>query len=314
VVEILSGTEAFFRLIGAILSPFVTLKRVVSWARSIYLNRLNVRRITERDDDFVAMCELHDRLFPHDVVGDNPTDIERWLEESRANVSNTALDDILLVSKFQNEVVGYIYAQYYKDSRYIFVSYLGIDDQVLEARQKAATLLLRELLKYARTSGYAWKGIVGEIEEYRRMNYGRENGYELRARKLMYAFQRDIRKIATKFRMHAEVYRLYFKYLQPALRVEDIEDRNALDERELKQWILYVPHDQNAREIAKSEDGTLYISRHLTLEILQFILLQTYADAHQGNSRYFVHLEQELDKYAKLLPENVEVTREWRRH
>jgi hypothetical protein len=83
-----------------------------------------------------------------------------------------------------------------------------------------------------------------------------------------------------------------------------------MDKRRLKQWLLYMPRDPGSIKFA---NGVSYISKELTLDILRFIFLQLYADAHIGDAAYLAHLEQELDKYAKSLPENVEVTRNARR-
>jgi hypothetical protein len=303
-VDALIGGEAFVKLIGAILSALTTLWRIVTGGWDLYASGLKVKRITRpEDDDFVAARELHEQ-FP-DAVADDFADVARWLEETHDN-----LDDILMVSKLKNDVVGYLYAQYYRDSKYIFVSYIAINKDVPEARKHAAYRMLTKLLKYIKRQGYSWKALIGEIEEFRPRHYDRGVEYVPHARQLMVTFQLCIRKIALKLRLNTDVYRLYFEYRQPALRPEDILTRDTLDDRELKQWLLYMPRD---KATLKRANGTLRMSKEEALGILRFVLLQTYADAHEGNQQYLAHLQRELATYTIALSQDIELTRSPRR-
>jgi hypothetical protein len=252
------------------------------------------------------MCQLHQRLFS-DFVADDYADLHRWIEDSG---SNTDLDEILLVSKTDGMVVGYIFAQYYKSSEYLFVSYLGIDDENTKARKAGVALLLGSLLRYITKKGYPWKAIVGELEEFRRVNYGREVGYEPHAKKLMLVFQHCIRRLSSTYDLDTDVFRIFFDYLQPALRPEEIESRSKLDPRDLRQWVLFIPHERN---VIRSANEQLYISKKEVLEILHFVLLQTYADAHRNSASFLNHLQSEWQRYKVDLPDRVEVTRSWRR-
>ena len=78
---------------------------------------------------------------------------------------------------------------------------------------------------------------------------------------------------------------------------------------DINQWLLYLSR-YPSEIIAKN--NLLFIERQRIIEILNFIYLDVYGDAHEENEDYRKHLNDEVEKYKEILPELVQVTTDCR--
>jgi hypothetical protein len=236
-----------------------------------------VRRITASDDkDLAQMCALHDRLFPEEVR-DSSQDVVRWLAELEVErrEGRNKLEDYLLIAKLGSVVVGYLYAQYYLDAMYLFISYYGIDKQYAAARKTAASSLLSNLVTLVRRNHSGCKGLVSELERGK-------------ATALRILYRRSAKAQGLK------AYEICFQYEQPALSP-------AKELSTVPQVLVYVPTDAHA--------GAACLTRAGALGILRCILLEVYGDSYEHDAemdcKYRKYLRRLYERYEQTLPETI---------
>ena len=102
--------------------------------------------------------------------------MKRWIgeiDENYAQDGDNKFDDIMLALKLRDEVVGYLYAQHYVNRQIIFISYLGYNERIRQARNGVGpTELLKKLIEICKRSSPPWKTVLGEVEQIKR---GRAN-------------------------------------------------------------------------------------------------------------------------------------------
>lgn len=274
---------------GALSGPFV----LEAWKK--WYERLCVKRIVDPDDDDLqSICEMQGTQFSDDVA-DSYEDMRRWVAEALED-GQSDLIDILLALKEGNLVSGYMYAQYYKSSQYLFVSYIAIDKSSIAAKKEGAQCLYSGLISLCLKHGYAWKAILAEVEESKkkRSNHGKT---------LMTNFSHAIRKLAPQFGADCRLYRLMVDYVQPILRPDEIiEGRESSPE--MTQWLLYIPRN-TADVIVRQQDKT-FIAKDTAADILKNIFLNVYGDAYK-EPKYRNYLASQLKRQIDCLAELVEV-------
>ena len=178
--------------------------------------RLNATQILDPDDDdLLGIWALQVREFGKKEVDPYP-EMQRWIREMReaASSGQSDLNEILLALKLESEVVGYLYAQHYIEQQLIFVSYLGVDKDVREAKFHGAEVLLRKLISICDCFAISWTAIVGEVE---RIRHDKDNNSFL----FFYAFSRYSKKLSTDQDTGA-LFLLDLIYEQPALSPSEL--------------------------------------------------------------------------------------------
>ncbi len=277
--------QQYITLVGGVLGIVATIVGFVMWLWKKWRVTIRVKRIvTSQDPDFADLCRLHQRLFS-DHVADDYMDLERWLDEdSEARKrGDKRLDDMLFVAKSGAAVVGYLYAQYYADTRLVFISYIAIDDEARLPKNKIVICLFRKLIRYLESMSYDWRAITGELEEYKS---GTRHSALLHARTLMIVFQQSLRKLAQSYGIDTDLYRICIDYHRPILRPDEIG--TTIVDASFNQWLAFVP--RNKDELISS--GTsVFIQNNLAADVLRLILLETYADAFKDNATYKAYPE-----------------------
>lgn len=236
-----------------------------------------VRRIVSTEDDHLgAALDLHERLFD-EAVRDSSEDIRRWvgeMEAARRDGTHLSLDEFLLVATRKSETLAYLFAQYYISSRYLFISYLGVDKTKREARAQGARTLLDALVDEIRCVHPDCRGLVSELE------FGK-------ARPLKILYRRHARRLGLR------AYQVCVDYTQPRLSPHSDAARSS-------QVLLFIPLDlQSKSTLSKGE----------ALSILRFILLEVYGDSFQHDPRlndaYRSQLQATFAEFERTLPSTV---------
>lgn len=299
-VSVIAG---LLTIVGGIAGYIYAAKKWV-WARP------RVKRVVRPDDDDLEeIWRIHDAEFVGDVA-DELKDLRRWVAEAAAARKKRPLrlDEFLLCVKSGQTVLGYLFAQYYTKSQLIFISYIALNDDILEAKKqdtKVVCLLFNELLKQLKKQRYDWRAIVGEFEVYKR------ESFVPHARILMRTFQSALAKFQSQHGLRTDLFRICIDYTQPILRPEDLD--TAVIDATYDQWLAFIPRDPN-KVLLPKEGRKIFVDKSLVLDILRSVYLEIYFDAFPDDERYKNYLQSEFQKHVEKLPMKVELTSDFRAH
>ena len=274
VLKVLSALGGVAVLAGAV--AFVI-------GRIVYLHHFTSKT---PDRLWESFCEVHEQRFPDEEVRDSCADIRDWIDlwsQSKGTPSHK-MEEILIARciGIPSRVRSYIYAQYYYDYKFVFVSYIATDRRARGAYRVDMRKLLAALLRIVQKYDRDWKAIIGELEEIRfSSNEGRTHT-DHHAYKLFRLFLDTSNFLRQKKRIDFPVYFFMFPYYQPVLRPDDAKrfnERNMIDlSQQLKQWLLYIP---NGSRVIKKGDN-IYVEKERAVEVLEFIFNDLYPDAFPG--------------------------------
>lgn len=307
----ISDINAFWALIAQIFAAISAGFGAWAYISPSVNKRVKVKIIKDEfSDDFEEVMHLHARLFNYDVADDS-ADFRRWLSSRReGDFDDNGCADLLVCAKSDGHVVGYVFCQYYLKNQCAFISYIGIDSDVTEARRDAVPFMLQYLAKYFLKRAWQWRFVIAEVEEYKRSNYGGSFEYVPHAKKLMLTFQHAAWKLRSRLKLNINVYHILRKYWQPALRPEDIEACEARDSRDFSQWLLYIPNKDYGLSRAGSATS---MSSVIYIEIIDFLLCTMYADAFSGDGKYREYLSKHKELLLMDIPPEIEVSTDVRR-
>ena len=260
---------------------------------------MHVKHITDPDDDdLFAIWELQQRDFS-DEVADDYHEMQRWIREIKTNYAQKGdgkFNDIMLALKLQDNVIGYLYAQHYVNRQIIFISYLGYDENVVEARQGIGpTELLKKLVELCK-SARPWKAIVAEVEQLKR---GRNDN----SRQMFVRFKRYERKLQELLGTSGKLFILDFDYIQPAAKPIDV-GKNPTDAQ--IQRLLFFARDVNSLD--KTPTGKYVLPGNEAVKLLDAVISCVYGDAYRDDEEYQKHLRDTLASYRPSLERGVSLT------
>ena len=259
---------------------------------------LMVKRIIDQDDpDLYSIWELQAAEFS-DATGDNYDDMKGWISEIDENYAQDGekFDDIMLALKLRDEVVGYLYAQHYVNRQIIFISYLGYNEQIREARNGVGpTELLKKLIKICERSSPPWKAVVGEVEQIKR-------GRAKHSHDLFVKFRWCERGLRELFTTPGKLFMLDFDYIQPAIKPDDIkiDVSNAPD---LVQKLLFFARDVNS--LHKDPTGKPVLTGDEAIKLFDAVISCVYGDAYRDDEEYQQYLRDTQARYRPRLEEGV---------
>lgn len=242
---------------------------------------IQVRRVTDPyDDDLDEAFELYERRLPDPNVRDASTDIRRWLGELRdEKVAGTAkLEDYLLLARTRTEVCGFLYAQFYPESGFLFVSYLVASEKSATSRKETTHALGEYLKADLRDSLQRCRGVVFELAAP--ASPTEREGWLGR----YYCFARMARQAGVT------VKRLEFPYVQPRLSPFEADGYE-----EAPQYLFY------GRVNAAPIEAT--VSRDEVVALLRVLYMEWYAQAFEhAEKEYAEELEALFVQVARSVP------------
>lgn len=304
------GLDSTTQAVIGLLAGGLTILSTIYLVWRAFKNRLHIRRVEKPNDpDLEAALDLEDRYFGSNV-GEDIDDARRWLRELRQEKKKkiNKWDEYRIILKHKGSVIGTLYASYCLTAKLLFLSYIVIDRSSDLAKHCGRDRLIYAMLRFLRRDRHSWEGIVGEVEEKKRDE--RSGKIRNHAIEVMSNFQSSIEKFSKKA-MNSVLCRLCIKYTQPYLQPEQIESGfdGSDDASDINQWLLYLSRVPS--EIV-AEEEILFIRKKRIMEILRFIYLDVYGDAHVENEGYRKYLSAGLKKYEEVLPELVQVTTDCR--
>jgi hypothetical protein len=262
---------------------------------------LTVKHITDPEDiDLFAIWELQEREFA-DEIADNHHDMQRWIPEIDKNYAQDGddkFDDIMLALKLLDDVVGYLYAQHYVNRQIIFISYLGYDENIREARHgKGPTELLKKLVQICQRSPRPpWKAIVAEVEQFKR---GRSN----HARDLFVKFRWYERGLQELLGTAGKLFILDFDYIQPAAKPIDIG--KSPSDSQIQRLLLFA---RDVNSLDKTPTGNYVLPGDEAVKLFDAVISCVYGDAHRDDEGYQQYLRDTLASYRPHLESGVSLT------
>ncbi|HXY98636.1 MAG TPA: hypothetical protein VEI03_01460 [Stellaceae bacterium] len=269
------------------------LERIFTIVKVKLNNTTNTAPVPKRimlphDEDIVGLIELHQRKF-NKSLGDDGYNIDRWfaeaIEEQRLGIAK--LDEFWVVLKHGRNIIGYVNAQQYYKSNYMFISYLAVDREYEKAAAQFGILdisslvrdgmqqMFDELLANTRTLPRA---IIAEIDKD-------TCDESLQRLFTMYAARRGWK-----------LYKIDMTYVQPAVTIDQPDGI-------LEQDLICVLGDEMQAEVRKMENMEL-LSRNGVLGILSFVLIEVYGDTYEHTefeNEYRRRMKRMLSRYRRQI-------------
>jgi hypothetical protein len=273
IIEIMTG------VVGAVLASYL-------WETKLR-DRISVSRITSLEDPAIeGMIELYSSLFIDDGTNYSAEELlELFGTDPKFSVGrHIKAENIFLVAKLKNEVVGFVICHFYIEREKAIISYLGINSQIIEAKRSASKKLLNKLktilLKHKDVCDFLFFDLQGVDSSLSQAEKSKR-----KARPILFK--------QTAKRLGLRAYLLQFNYMCPKVSITD-------EAREYPFTLMCIPiHGQLSQKISKQ----------IVMEFLNFIYLDCYGDIYPVNDPQFkVHhdyLEQKLKQYEETLPDEI---------
>lgn len=262
-------TNFFIKVFGFLIDFF--------WPGKLKEFQIKISRIkTTNHKEIQDFIEVYEETFPYD--GSNYTAGE--LLEVFGDVNNkkkyVIADNILLVAKFKDSIVGFIACFYYPKKQYGIIGYFGKTKSFKE-ESKYTSLKLLKKLKAILVKDHKCKLIVFELEP-----------------------SKKDRAKAFLFKLYAQqlnliAYELDFEYYRPKLSLEDSKDEEKLA-------LLVIPINDTIKKT---------FSKNKVLDILNFIHFYCYGDYYNSkdnlHKQFQKYMHTRMEFYKTNLPEKIKV-------
>jgi hypothetical protein len=234
----------------------------------IRVSRLNVNN----SDDVEDFMDVYKRTFPDDGNNYTPSELLELFEDLSNSRKHVKADNIILVAKYKDCIVGFIACFYYPEKQYGIVGYFGKSDQFKEQTKYVSSRLLNKL-KRILVKQHACKLLVFELENNKR---------DAKAG-LFRLFAKDL---------GVNILELDFEYYRPKMHLQDSSESRLS--------LMIVPI---------TEEITPSIPKAKVLDILTFIHCYCYGDYYDQDqaefSEFQSYLQSRVDLYKSSLPEYI---------
>jgi len=294
-LEILSIVVAIFAITGiTLLSIFTPIFLPII---KLIIKDVQVRRIYKSTDkDFEAFCLLFERRIRFDLRED-PEDVGEWLDDFEHDKKNhhVSLYECLLVAKFKQKVIGFLFFEYSEKNGFLYIEFLGAKENEGDTNyREVTTRLVQECYKILKKEKKQCRLIVFEVDDENDQNLNEKQRQRAESKKRL--FGRQVLKIKDVKKRGAKVYEICFDYFQPPVH------RNRL--KDIKQDLAIVPLDW----VVISEDMT--ISKEQLGEILHFLFFEVYdtlsGDRYLGNE-YHTTLTKHYNRLLDNAPDKIKL-------
>ncbi|HKI02437.1 MAG TPA: hypothetical protein VKK31_10680 [Thermoanaerobaculia bacterium] len=272
--------ESIGAVAGAILAAYLWEKRI--------RDRISVRRITSRGDaDIRGVLDLYELLFVADAANYSPDDLLEFIDPTEAfSVKrHVRAENIVLVAKQHDDVVGILLCHFYPERAKGIISYHGVNPAVPAANASAGPLLLRLLRRILLRGGRKCDFLLFEIEE---APIRRTDGKRRRRNALFERFRINASGLGLR------ALRLEFPYHCPKVSLEETAEERLLD-------LVCIPIKA---ELPKP------VPRLAVLDLLAFLHLDCYGDLYCTDDPRFPiyrqYLQGRVEHYRTTLPDAVD--------
>jgi hypothetical protein len=271
-------------LVG-VLTGFISALLWYVWQAKV-AERIKVRRLTRlKDEEVGGVLELYSTLFPEeDGANYSMAEVSSFIGAPTEQGHHIRVENIVLAATFKRAVVGFLFAHYYPSHRKAIISYLGIDKQVLEARQAASPCLLRKMRDILRKlrCEYVFYDLLG-IDSTLQQEVRKER------RGLPILFRQAATTLGT------QAHEFQFPYTSPRVSLGE-------STREFPSILACV---------SLQRPLPAALPKATVLDFLRFIYLDCYGDLYPTDDPRFeehqAYLRRLLDQYEATLPSHVKV-------
>ncbi len=238
----------------------------------IRISRLNINSPKEIQD----FIDLYDETFPFDGSNYTSGELLEVLEDIQNSKKHVTADNIILVAKYQDKIVGFIACFFYPQKKYGIIGYFGKTKSFNDVGKYCGTKLLKELKK-----------ILIEKHDCELLVFELKIDEHIKGKKSLF-------KSYTK-NLGLVVYELLnFQYFRPKLNLDDTT------EEELE--LLIIP--------IKNIVSTTF-SKEKILDILNFIHFYCYGDYYEKDdnlhSAFQRYLQGRVEYYESNLQDEIGV-------
>lgn len=285
--ELLQNKELLEQIVAGTASAIlVTLLAYL--LRKFYFNKVRIRRVRSRTNRFAEQTlDLYARIFPNtDGTDYTREDMYDIMDENFGANKHVHAENIILVAEYNDTVIGFIFAHYYKSHKKCIISYYATTPDNTYSAAKAATpvMLLKKLRRIllSRRCTHLFFDLQGNhtfTDEWSRKHRGRAKAFSQRAKQL------GLRSLMCQF-----------DYISPKLSLDP-------DYKESRCTLHFIPMKHGAlKHVPKVE-----MIRHL-----EFVYQCCYGDIYDMDHPHFrpyqAHLASLVNRYRKLLPDPVPVS------
>ncbi len=259
-------TDLFIKFFGFIIEFFLPgkLKEL-----QIKISRLDISNLKEIQD----FIEVYEETFPYDGSNYTSGELLELLEDIHNSKKHVTADNIILVAKFKDSIVGFIACFYYPEKQYGIIGYFGKTKSFREEGKYVGTKLLKKL-----------KTIL--VEEHKCKLLAFELEFNKRDKTKAFLFKSYAKQLGLS------TYELGFDYYRPKLNLQDTKEE--------KLTLLVIPI---------SETITNSLSKEKVIDILSFIHFYCYGDYYEPHDtmhqEFQNYMQSRINFYQANLPDEV---------
>lgn len=234
----------------------------------IKVTRLDIKNT----DDVNEFIDLYKITFPENGSNYTSDELIELFEDINNNNKHVKADNIILVAKYKDSIIGFIACFYYPEKEYGIIGYFGKSDQSKEYGKYVSSKILQKL-KSILLKKHSCKLLVFELENDRQ-----------KGKSALFRFYAKNLGLTVK--------ELKFDYYRPKMSLVDKDEPQLV--------LMVVPF---LEEIPKK------VTKDKILDILSFIHFYCYGDYYDKDQREFeqfqAYLGQRMECYETILPDEV---------
>ncbi len=262
-------TDFFVKIFGYIIDML--------WPGKLKEFQIKIRRLNlNSEQEIQDFIDVYEEAFPYDGSNYSSGEILDFFQNIHTKKRHVKSDNIALVAKYKDSVIGFIICFYYPQKKYGIIGYFGKSNSHKDIGKYIAPKLLKEL-KSILLNQHKCKLLVFELESQKRS----------KAKIILFKL------FATKLNFTA--YELDFDYFRPKYNLEDTNTEEKLS--------LFV--------IPISESLKKYITKKKVIDILNFIHFYCYGDYYDATSPSHVqfqnYMKARMKIYDSILPDKIKV-------
>lgn len=219
----------------------------------VKVSRLNVNNINDVDD----FLELYAKAFPNNGNNYTTEEIVELFDDIKNNKKHVKADNIILIAKYKDSIIGFIACFYYPEKEYGIIGYFAKAESAKE-QSKYVSLKLLQKLKNILLEEHSCKLVVFELENERR------------------------EAKAALFKLYAKnlgltVKEAKFNYIRPKM--------SLIDNNETQLLLMLIPIKEKIERTIRKDK---------MLDILSFIHYYCYGDYYDNDQKEFAEFREYL--------------------
>jgi hypothetical protein len=282
--------------VGTICAILGFLWGVYALVKSRLIKTVQIRRIyNTRDKDFGKFSHLFKQKIRLELR-ESPEDVGQWLDdfEHDNKYSDPPLREYLLVAKYDQEVVGFLFFEYSFKTQFLYIDFLGAKGNEGNTDYSELTPpLVKECYKIIKKEMKQCRLILFEVDDEKDPNLTEEQRQDAIAKKRLfgsYILNNHFKNLSLK------AFEICIDYYQPPLHNEN--------RKHIIQNLVIIPLDWGPI----AEDKT--ISKQQLVDIMNFLFFEVYdplSDDRYLGKDYHLTLTSYFNNIINNVPEKIKL-------